>query len=186
MVSQTGKPLLFLIGARGSGKTAVAHALAERLHSAVCDADVILEQRVGKTIRQIFAEEGEAGFRDRESAILREIADWHDYIVATGGGVILRPENRDLLRRGHVVWLHAAPAMLWQRMQADASTAERRPNLAQGGLAEVEAMLRARTALYEACADVRINTDHDSPEQIAERIIAWLGVNPATGSESPI
>ncbi len=167
--------LLFLIGPRGSGKTAVAHALAERLRCSACDADVLLEQRAGKTIRQIFAEEGEAGFRDRESAVLREIAQWHDHVVATGGGVILRPENRDLLRRGHVVWLHAAPTVLWQRMQADTATAERRPNLAQGGLAEVEAVLRVRMPLYEACADVRMDTDRESPEQVAERVAAWLG-----------
>lgn len=180
MLARTGKPLLFLIGARGSGKTAVARALAERLQCAVCDADVLLEQRAGKTIRQIFAEEGEPGFRERESAILREIAGLRDHVIATGGGVILRPENRELLRRGHVVWLHAAPAVLWQRMQADAATAERRPNLAQGGVAEVEAILLARAALYEACADVRIDTDSDSPERIAERIIAWLDAHAAT------
>jgi len=170
----TGKPLLFLIGARGSGKTAVAHALAARLCCSVCDADALVEQRAGKTIREIFAEKGEAGFREREAAILREVSGWRDHVIATGGGVILRPENRELLRRGHVVWLHAAPAVLWQRIQADTATAERRPNLAQGGLAEVEALLAARAALYEACADVRIDTDNDSPEAVAERIIAWL------------
>src|SRR5947209_6786761 len=151
MLAGTGKPLLFLIGARGSGKTAVAQILAQRLQCAACDADALLEVRAGKTIRQIFAEEGEAGFRERESAMLREIADRRNHVIATGGGVVLRPENRELLRRGRVVWLHAAPAVLWQRMQADATTAERRPNLAEGGIAEVEALLRARIALYEGC-----------------------------------
>jgi shikimate kinase len=178
--------LLFLIGARGSGKTAVAHALAPRVQCAVCDADALLEQRAGKTIREIFVEEGESGFRDRESAILREIAGRRDCVVATGGGVVLRPENRELLRRGHVVWLYASSAVLWQRIQADATTADRRPNLAQGGLAEVDALLAARTALYEACADLGIDTDDATAEQVAERILAWLRVNPATRLTSPI
>jgi shikimate kinase len=186
MLARSGKPLLFLIGLRGSGKTAVAKVLAERLGCPVCDADALLEQRAGKTIREIFAEEGESGFRDRESAILREIAGRRDRVVATGGGVVLRPENCALLRRGHVVWLHASPAVLWQRIQADTTTADRRPNLAQGGLAEVEALLAARTALYEGCAELRIDTDDASPEVVAERILAWLRVNPATGSQSPI
>jgi shikimate kinase len=186
MLSRTGNSLLFLIGARGSGKTAVAHILAERLRCRACDADALLEQRAGKTLREIFAEEGEPGFRERESAILREMAGWHDQVIATGGGVILRPENRELLRRGHVVWLHAAPAVLWQRMQADATTAARRPNLAQGGLAEVEAVLRARTALYEACADLRVETDNETPAQVAERIIAWLRANLTAEPSPPI
>jgi shikimate kinase len=174
MLGRTSKPLLFLIGARGSGKSAVAQSLAAHLDCPCCDADLLLEQRAGKTIRAIFDEEGELGFRERESAVLREIAGWHNQVVATGGGVILRHENRELLRRGHVVWLRAAPAVLWQRMQADPATADRRPNLARGGPAEVEAVLLARTALYEACADMQIDTDGCSPDEIAERIIAWL------------
>jgi shikimate kinase len=174
MFNPTHHPLLFLIGSRGSGKTEVARVLAERLGWSWCDADALLEQRAGKTIRQVFAEEGEPAFRDREAAILEEVATWRQHVIATGGGVILRPENRALLKRGFVVWLRAAPEMLWQRMQADNSTAERRPNLAQGGLAEVCAVLEARRALYDACADCRIDTDTLSPEEIANQILAQL------------
>jgi shikimate kinase len=168
------KRLLFLIGPRGSGKTTVARLLAERLGWSWCDTDTLLEGRAGKTIRQVFEQEGEAGFRDRESAILQEIATWCDHVIATGGGVVLRPDNRVLLRRGLVVWLRAAPEVLWQRMQTDATSLERRPNLNQGGLAEVEAVLHARASLYDACADYQIDTDLRSPEEIANQIIAEI------------
>src|SRR6516162_5971118 len=101
--------LLFLIGPRGSGKTTVARLLAQRIGWAWCDADELLEERAGKTIRQIFADEGEAAFRERESALLQEIALRQDHVIATGGGIVLSPANRELLRRGAVVWLTAAP-----------------------------------------------------------------------------
>ncbi len=174
MPAPDDRRLLFLIGARGTGKTTIARLLAERIGWAWCDADVLLEQRAGKTIRQVFADEGEAGFRDRESALLAELARGRDCIIATGGGIVLRPENRDRLRRGHVVWLTAPPAVLWQRLQSGAATAERRPNLAQGGLAEVEAIVQTRGPLYEACADHRVETHTCSPAEAAERIAAWL------------
>jgi shikimate kinase len=168
------RSLVFLIGARGTGKTATAELLAGRLGRAWCDADVLLEQRAGRTIREIFEGEGQAGFRDRESAILREVASWHDYVVATGGGVVLRAENRLLLRRGAVVWLSAPADVLWQRLQADSTTLQRRPNLAQGGLLEIEAVLKERDPLYAACADLQLDTAQQAPQEIADRIAAWL------------
>jgi shikimate kinase len=170
----SNRSLLFLIGARGTGKTTTAEHLAARLGWAWCDADVLLEQRAGKTIRQIFADDGETAFRDHESALLRELATWQNHVIATGGGLVLRPENRALLKHGIVVWLRAAADVLWQRLQQDAAGAARRPNLAQGGLVEIEAVLATRTALYEACADWHIATDHLSPHAVAERIAAWL------------
>jgi shikimate kinase len=166
--------LLFLIGARGSGKTTVARLLAERLGRRFCDADALLEERAGATIRQIFADEGEAGFRDRESAVLNELAAGQDFVVATGGGVVLRPENRELLRQGAVVWLRARPEVLWHRLAGDSGTAEHRPNLAGGGLVEVEEVVHAREPLYTACADTVVDTDGRSPEECAEAIRTWL------------
>lgn len=165
---------LFLIGARGTGKTTTARLVADRIAWNWCDADALLEERAGKTIRQIFAEEGEASFRDRESALLQEVAAFQDSVVATGGGVVLRAENRALLGRGVVVWLSAPADVLWRRLQHDATTLERRPNLGEGGLAEVAEVVRARTPLYEACADWRIETDGLTPEEVAERIVAWI------------
>ena len=85
---------LFLIGYRGAGKTTVARLVADELGWAWCDADQVLESRFDKTIRQIFADEGEGGFRDKESLVLEELCGRDQLVIATGGGVILCPENR--------------------------------------------------------------------------------------------
>jgi shikimate kinase len=166
--------LLFLIGYRASGKTEVARLLAPLLGWHWLDADAVLEERAGKSIRQIFADEGEPAFRDKEAVILQELSQLQDHVIATGGGVVLRAENRAALKRGHVVWLQAPPEALWKRMQADVSTAERRPNLAQGGIAEIEAMLRVRTPLYQECQDLSVDTSANSPAAVAEMIRDWL------------
>lgn len=166
--------VIFLIGYRGTGKSATACELAARLGWEWCDADQALEQRYGKSIRQIFDEEGERSFRDKESDILGELAQRQHCVIATGGGVVLRPENRAKLQAGVTVWLTANADVIWRRLQADATTADRRPNLAQGGLAEVEELLRGRLPLYQECAAARFDTASESPEQVAERIAAWL------------
>src|SRR6516225_8209056 len=85
---------IFLIGYRGTGKTTVAQILAERLGWSWTDADAVLEARHARNIRAIFAEEGESGFREKESAILDEIVRLDRQVIATGGGIILKPENR--------------------------------------------------------------------------------------------
>jgi shikimate kinase len=137
------------------------------------DADALLEERSGKTIREIFATDGELAFRDLESVILGELAKRTRVVVATGGGVVLRDGNRALLREsGFVAFLSADAAALWARIQADATTAARRPNLSIGGLAEVEQLLAARLPLYRMCADIEVPVAAMSPEQAADAILA--------------
>lgn len=165
---------LFLIGYRGAGKTEVARLLAPMLGWAWLDADAVLEERAGQTIRQIFAAEGETGFRCKEAALLQELCELKDHVIATGGGVILREENRAALKRGAVVWLRAPADVLWQRMQADATTSERRPNLAQGGLAEIEELLRVREPFYQASQDFTVDTSAQTPQKIAGMIAEWF------------
>jgi shikimate kinase len=166
---------IFLIGYRGTGKTTVARLLAERLGWEWADADALLESRSGRSIRSLFADEGEAGFRDREAALLPELCGRARHVIATGGGVVLRPEHRARLRAaGIVVWLTADAATLWGRLQQDASTAERRPALTVGGLAEVEEQLRARGPLYAECAHLIVDTVGQSPAQVVEAILAAL------------
>jgi shikimate kinase len=170
----TTKPLIFLIGYRGSGKTTVAKLLSERLAWSWCDADAVLEERFGRSIRQIFADEGEESFRDKETEVLKDLCHSKNVVVATGGGVILRPENRELLRIGLVVWLTADAETLHHRIQADATTQERRPNLAHGGLEEVKSIWAKREPIYSACADLKADTTRLTPEAIVSEIISAL------------
>lgn len=166
-------PLLFLIGYRGSGKTTVGRLVADRLSWAFVDADSVLEERHGRTIREIFAAEGEASFRGKEAAVLADLCTCTDTVIATGGGVVLREVNRALLKRhGLVAWLAADPATLLSRIQGDPTTAARRPDLAGGGLTEVEQLLAAREPLYRACADVVVAAGALSPERAADAILA--------------
>ena len=165
--------IIYLIGYRGSGKTTVGRLLAARLGWDFVDADAMLEERTGKTIREIFATEGEIAFRTLESEILGELAKRTRVVIATGGGVVLREKNRELLKQsGFVAWLSADPATLWGRIQADSTTAARRPDLSTGGLAEVEQLLATRLPIYRACADVETPVAAISPEQAADAILA--------------
>ena len=109
---------LYLIGMMGSGKSAVGRPLAEALGYRFLDADTSVEQVAGKPIPELFASEGEAGFRALEAAVLNQIAAWHSLVVATGGGVVTRPENWGHMRQGVVVWLDAPAPLLLQRLRA--------------------------------------------------------------------
>src|SRR5262245_3626346 len=166
-------PILFLIGYRGSGKSTVGRIVADRLGWRFLDADAVLEERTGQTIREIFATEDERGFRKREAAILADLCTEREAVIATGGGVVLRENNRNLLKRyGFVAWLGADPPTLLARIQADPTTAARRPVLAGGGLAEIQELLAIREPLYRACADVEVAVATLSPELAADAILA--------------
>ena len=167
---------LFLIGARGTGKSTVGRVLAARLGWAFVDADEHLEAAAGRTIAEIFHAEGEAGFRDREAATLTELGGRTEHVIATGGGVVLRQGNRERLRSGIVIWLQASPEAAFARMQSDPTTASRRPNLtAAGGLDELRTLMAAREPLYREVADFILDTANLSPEAAADAIFtAWM------------
>jgi shikimate kinase len=167
--------LIALVGPRGSGKTTVARLLAGRLGWEWADADDVLERRSGRSVRAVFAEEGEAGFREREAAVLRELCGLRRHVVATGGGAVLLEENRALLQASaRVVWLNADAETLWRRLNEDATTSERRPALLGGGRAEVEEVLRVREPLYRACAARVVDTASRTPEEVAADLAAWI------------
>jgi shikimate kinase len=167
---------LFLIGYRATGKSTVGELAARELGWSFVDADALLESRAGRSIREIFQAEGEAGFRRRESALLEELCRETEQVVATGGGVVLAAANRDLLaRHGLCAWLEADAATIEARMQADPGTAERRPALTIGGRAEIDSLLAQRQPLYEQCANARFPVAGRTPAEIARAIVAWLG-----------
>jgi shikimate kinase len=163
--------IVFLVGYRGTGKSTVARLLAHHLGWAWVDADDVIESRAGRTVRQVFEVEGEAGFRRRESAVLEELCGLREHVVATGGGVVLSAANRERLKAaGRVVWLTADAATIRRRLEKDRTTAERRPVLTVGGLAEIKELLRAREPLYRAVADLTVDTAGRPPEEIAAAI----------------
>jgi shikimate kinase len=170
-------PRVTLVGYRGTGKSTVAALLADRLGAAWCDADAVLEDRIGSSIAALVDSRGEAAFRDVETEVLRDTLPAFTGVLATGGGVVLRPENRRLLReRGRpVVWLTAPADVIRRRLAADPTTAARRPALSGGDpLDEVAAALHAREPLYREVADIVFDTATDPPAVVAERILAWL------------
>ncbi|MBX6314857.1 MAG: shikimate kinase [Isosphaeraceae bacterium] len=166
---------LSLVGYRGAGKSTIGPIVAERLGLPFLDVDQELEARVGRSIRAIFAEQGEAAFRDYEEATLRALTEQGPSVLATGGGAVLREANRQVLRRfGPVIWLSARPEVLAQRLRADR---QERPALtASGTLAEVAAVLETRLPFYREAADVTIDTTDRSPAEVAEEVVRlWRG-----------
>jgi len=164
-----------LIGYRGSGKSSIAAPLAQRLGFEWLDADVVIEQEAGCTIRDIFAAEGEAGFRRRERKAISSLLGRDRLVLAAGGGAILDPETRrDLRAAGPVVWLRADIATLAGRIAGDPTTAARRPQLAGGGTQEIASLLAAREPLYRECATQIVVTDALSVDEIVEQICREL------------
>ena len=163
--------MIFLIGYRGTGKTTVARALAARLGWNCFDADAELEAKEGRRISDIFAKDGEVAFRDMEASVLAELCKLSRHVVATGGGVILRQTNREIMRHsGRVVWLKADMDTIWERLQVDAAAGRERPALTIGGRAEVEQLLRIREPFYRDCAELIVETGGRTPGEIAEEI----------------
>ncbi len=167
---------LVLIGYRATGKTSVARRIGERLGWPWFDADALVESRAGKSIARIFAEDGETVFRDLESQVVTELAHRDRSVLALGGGAVVRPANRRALGAPcKVVWLTASPQTIWQRILADATSLERRPNLtAQGGITEIIATLDARNPIYRQCSHLEVDTEGKTPDELADAILAQL------------
>lgn len=173
--SPSAADLVFLVGYRCTGKTTIARLLAERLGWKSIDADEVLEAQAGRSIQQIFVDEGEPGFRNREYAVLRELCWLERKVVATGGGVVIRPENRKRMKdAGAVVWLTADVDTICARLQADASTESRRPPLTVGGRAEVVELLRGREPLYREIAHFTLSSVGRTPEQVTDELLSLL------------
>jgi shikimate kinase len=179
-------PRITLIGYRGTGKSTVAALLGEILGCGWCDADLVLEEKIGCSIASLVRARGEPVFRDEETIVLAELLGRFPGVLSTGGGAVLRAENRDVIRElgRPVVWLTAPAEVVRQRLAADPTTAERRPALAvqpSGGpsvhgdpLYEVATALAEREPLYQACADFQVDTSIATPAMVAAQVVAWL------------
>jgi shikimate kinase len=159
---------LFLVGMPGCGKSTLGRLLARRLDKPFFDADVELERRLGVTIPVIFELEGEPGFRDREATVLADLVVQNNIVLSTGGGVVLRPSNRDQLKQGGtVLYLHAPPATLWERTRHS----KHRPLLqSPDPFARVQELYAARDSLYREVADVVVESDREQVSRLAHRL----------------
>ena len=168
--------IVTLIGSRGCGKSSAGRLLAHRLGWDFADADVELEARAGKSIQQIFIDDGESTFRDLEEQTVADLLQRDRLVLAAGGGAVLREITRErITSSGPVIWLTAPPETLYARIHADDTTAGRRPDLTdQGGLDEVRALLARREPVYRETADIVVDTEQKSVAQIADDVYEQL------------
>ena len=152
----SAKNNIYLVGMPGAGKTTVGRQLARRMHRSFIDADHEIEARTGVRIPLIFDIEGEQGFRDRESKVIAELAAESNLVVATGGGAVLRPENRAAIKQGGtVIYLHAVPRLLFERTRLDPN----RPLLQVADpMGKIEELFAQRDPLYREVADIIVNS----------------------------
>ena len=167
---------IILIGFRGTGKTTIGKMLAQRLGKEFVDADEYLEQKEGKTVKDIFAEGGEKLFREIETQIIAELCLSDNRVVATGGGAILREENvRALKKSGIIILLEADTDTIYKRIHRNTTTEQRRPSLTnRNAYEEIEYLLEYRGPLYDRTADFVINTTSMSANDAANKIITFL------------
>ncbi|MFA9457250.1 shikimate kinase [Halalkalibacter sp. AB-rgal2] len=162
------RKLIYLTGFMGSGKTTVGSKLGEKWSMDVIDTDQWIEHKEKKSIAEIFADEGEAHFRDLETEALKSIKT-DSLIITTGGGIVGREENRKLMKRqGKIVYLYCDIEEIIRRLEDDTS----RPLIQHRDEEKITALFRSRMVLYEE-ADVIIDTTKKSVEEIVEAITLW-------------
>ncbi len=159
---------IFLVGLMGAGKTTVGKLLARHLGKTFYDSDHEIETRTGVNIPLIFELEGEAGFRRREAAVIAELTRQRGIVLATGGGAVLAPENREnLSRNGLVIYLRASVKDLWQRTRHDRN----RPLLqTDDPRARLQQLFEQRDPLYREIADAVIDTGEQPVGTIVHRL----------------
>jgi shikimate kinase len=160
--------VIVLIGFMGAGKSTVGSLLADRLGLPFTDSDQAIEQRAGRPVRQIFAEDGEPAFRALEHQVITEILDGPARVLALGGGAVEHPGTRDKLTSAQVVYLHVSYEQALQRVGGDGA-AESRPLLARPDLA---ALYQRRLGAYAGIATLTVPTDGRRPEAVTEDILA--------------
>ncbi len=167
---------LVLIGYRCTGKTTIGRILAARLGWPLVDTDALIQERAGRSIKEIVASGGWPEFRRMEREVVAAVSAGDRQVVSAGGGAILDEDNRMALRAGgKVVLLSAAPETIWDRMKADPKTIAERPNLTDsGGIQEVRNVLADRRAAYQSACHFEVPTDRYSPDEAAARILAWF------------
>jgi len=164
---------IVLIGYRGTGKSTVAKILGQRLERTVISTDAEIVKEAGQSIPQIVEQFGWDQFRDLETRMCRKLQDQTELVIDTGGGLILKEENVNILKaNGKIFWLTAEVSTIASRISGDTQ----RPSLSgtKSFVEEIEEILAIRRPHYQAAADVIIPTDHETPESIASQILGDL------------
>lgn len=171
------KSLISLIGLPGSGKTTVGRQLARRLRVPFLDSDTVIEQQLGCSIREFFEREGEQRFRDIEANVIDELTQTHDGVLSTGGGAVLRPENRARLHgRTRVVYLNSSPDDLFRRLRHD----KNRPLLQVADpLGRLRDLHTQRDPLYRETAHFLVDTGRPSVASLVNMILMQLELSAA-------
>lgn len=165
--------IVSLVGYRGTGKSTLAPDLARRLEWDFADTDLVVERTAGRSISEIFASDGEAGFRRLERAAVAELLTREKLVLSLGGGAILDDKTRAEIRAaGPVVWLRASVDTIARRLGLDEHTATRRPRLTDQNdpREEIRQVLAARTGLYADAASIVVDTDNMEPDAVTESV----------------
>jgi len=165
--------MIVIIGPMGAGKTTVGGLVAERLGRSLRDTDHDVEETAGRTISEIFVDDGEAAFRALERAAVADALATHDGVLSLGGGAVLDPGTRDLLAGHDVVFLRVGLSDAVKRVGLGSS----RPLLLGNVRSRIKALLDERTSIYESVATLTIETDGREPVEIADEIVAALGAS---------
>jgi len=159
---------IFIVGPMGAGKSTVGRQLAEALAFEFKDSDQEIQRRTGVDIPTIFEYEGEEGFRNRERQVIDELSQESSIVLATGGGAVLRPDNRqDLTSRGVVIYLHCSPEQQYSRTSRDRN----RPLLhTEDPLARLRELMEERDPLYRQVADFVVSTERRGTSSVVKEI----------------
>ena len=167
-MATTDRSHIALVGLSGTGKSTVAPLLARRRGLVAVDVDRTVEQAAGTTVASLFDELGEDAFRDLEARVLGDALDGSPAVIATGGGAVIRAENRERLgRRATTVWLRADVEVLVERLRR---SRERRPLLAGDAATALRRIAGEREPLYREVADLVVDVGSEGPAEIAERL----------------
>ncbi|ABX08054.1 shikimate kinase [Prochlorococcus marinus] len=154
---------LYLVGMMGSGKSRTGPVLAKKLSYGFVDVDDVIEKVTNQSISEIFDQEGEIGFREIETQILQEIGQRHSLVVATGGGIVTRPENWGILHQGVVIWIDLDREIALSRLRSDETP---RPLLQKNLDDNFDCLFKERLPIYLE-SDVHLSVREESPDDVA-------------------
>jgi len=175
---------IILVGLMGAGKSTIGRSLAKKLKKEFYDSDRVIEERTGVDIATIFEIEGEEGFRDRESQVIMELCQLKDIIIATGGGSVLREENRINMKQfSQVVYLSTTAELLYSRIRHDKS----RPLMQTSNpLETLKKLLEDREPLYKEVSEIIITTGKQKASVIVKRVIEALDTKTNKAQKSQV